>query len=67
MKHIVEYRFSECGWGGYVSYDGFDTIEEAKEEINNINSKNTSKAVPNTYTVASYCGVKDVVPKGYDY
>lgn len=67
MKHIVEYRFSERGWGGDVWYNGFNTIEEAKEEVNNINSKNTSKVVPNTYTVASYCGVKDVVPKGYDY
>ena len=67
MKHIVEYRFSERGWGGEIWYKGFDTIVEAKEEINKINSKNTSKVVPNTYTVASYYGVAEVVPKGYDY
>lgn len=65
MKHIVEFRESERGWGGEIWYSGFDTLEEAKERIAECNKDLPTDRVPDYYIVATYAGVAETVPTGY--
>ena len=67
MLHIVENRYSERGWGGDVMFKGFKTREEADEYIKEINRDNTLSYTPNIYTSASYKGLMEKVPEGYDF
>lgn len=64
MPHIVKYTESERGWGGEVWFRGFDTKEEAEEEIFDTN-KNLPDEVPDYYIMATYEGEQEKVPEGF--
>jgi hypothetical protein len=51
---ILEY---ERGWGSKVDeIKYFDNEPEAKNFVNDFNSKNTDEVTPDWYMVAVYCG-----------
>jgi hypothetical protein len=52
MKYRIRVVESERGWGQDRWTEDFDTFEEAKKRIKDINSKNTSVAAPDWYIQA---------------
>ena len=59
VKYAVELWEYESGWGS--RHDDtvlFDTEEEARKYVEEFNSKNTEKIVPDWYMSATYSGVK---------
>lgn len=63
--HVVKYYESERGWGSETYYRSFETEQEARLAVHEVNSKNTAKEAPDFYVVASYEGIKDKLPTGY--
>ncbi|QHJ82236.1 MAG: hypothetical protein [Bacteriophage sp.] len=63
--HVVECLESERGWGQEYTYRGFDTKEEAMDEVERISALNPPGPVPNWYMVAEYKGIMEELPLGY--
>lgn len=67
MKHIVKFTESERGWGGQVSFIGYDTMEEAKDIVAEQNKDLPTDHVPDYYCFAEYEGEADTVPESYKF
>ncbi|EJB4242347.1 hypothetical protein MT068_001419 [Salmonella enterica] len=65
--HIVKYTESERGWGGEIWYNSFDSEEEARMEVRDVNGRLPKDHVPDYYIQAEYMGEMDTIPKGYKF
>lgn len=52
VKYRVQLMESERGWGREYWSEDYDTLQEAKERIRSVNSKNTSATAPDWYMQA---------------
>ena len=52
IKFRVELVISERGWGQEYWNEDFDTFEEAKQRIQEVNSRNIGNTAPDTYMKA---------------
>ena len=52
VKYQITVTESERGWGQDTWTENFDTLQEAKSRILDINSKNTATMAPDWYMIA---------------
>lgn len=52
MKYQIRLVESERGWGREYWYETYNTRAEAQARIDEVNSKNTEKVVPDFYIAA---------------
>lgn len=52
MKYRIQLVESERGWGREYWHEDYDTREQAQARIDEVNSRNTKKVVPDLYVAA---------------